>query len=203
MKNVTDRVSTCLVLLICTATPSAVVTATPPNPGGGLIATLTNDARAAAIACGRAGAECAVKPYQLCPSPDARYTAWIATPFSRVASSVFESVQRRQRPRPMDAGTATLWGVGVYVLPPDDVRRADSIRRVFLRRGGDIIEAHTTTLAPVTIAGSDGISREVAKGFFSFPIDAFAPTGDLTVVFVSESGETTCTLDSQRLQALR
>jgi hypothetical protein len=93
--------------------------------------------------------------------------------------------------------------MGVYVMPPDDVRRAESIKRVFLRRAGNIIDAHTSTLAPVTIAGSDGATREVSKGFFSFPIDAFAPTSDLTVVFVSESRETTCTLDSQRLQALR
>ena len=173
------------------------------EPAAGVIASLSNETRAQAIACGRAGAECAVKPYQLCPSSDAPYAAWVATPFSRVASSVFESVQRRQRPRPMDAGAATLWGVGLYVLPPDDVRRAGSIKRVFLRREGKIIEARTSTLAPVTIAGSDGAGREVSKGFFSFPIDAFAPTSDLTVVFVGASGETTCTLDRERLQALR
>jgi len=199
----TCRTSTSLVLLIWAATLSAVVAARAPDTGGGLIATLTNDARAAAIACGRAGAECAVKPYQLCPSADAKYVAWITTPFSRVASSAFESVQRRQRPRPMDAGSATLWGVGVYVLPSNDVRRAESIKRVFLRREGNVIDARTSTLAPVTIAGRDGLARDVSKGYFSFPIDAFGPASNLTVVFVGESGETTCTLDSQRLQALR
>ena len=192
-----------LVLLLFCSAVCGVLAAGAQEPAAGVIASLTKETYAEAIACGRAGAECAVKPYQLCPSDQARYAAWIATPFSRVASSVFESVQRRQRPRPMDQGAAILWGVGVYVLPPDDVRRAESIKRVFLRREGKIIEAKTSTLAPVTLAGSDGVKREVSKGFFSFPIDAFAPISDLTVVLVGESGETTCTLERTRLQALR
>src|SRR5580698_5349151 len=63
---------------------------------------LTEETQEEAVACGQSGADCAVKPYLLCPSEIDRYSAWIATPYSRIASSIFNAVERHQRLRPME-----------------------------------------------------------------------------------------------------
>src|SRR5262245_20819702 len=77
---------------------------------------LNKESRREAVACGRSGADCAVKPYRLCPQ-NQRFSAWIATPFSRIAASVFESLEKGERPKPWDAGEANAWGAGIYVYP--------------------------------------------------------------------------------------
>src|SRR5437870_3335720 len=101
---------------------------------------LTLESRQEAIACGKSGADCAITPYRLCPSENQPYSAWIATPFSRIASSAFEALKKHERPKPWDAGDANAWGVGIYVYPSDGYDRADAIQRVLIRRAGDIIE---------------------------------------------------------------
>ena len=156
----------------------------------------------AAIACGRSGRDCAVTPYLLCPSELRPYTARVATPFSRVAAAVFEAEQSHSRVIPPETGVVNSWGLGVYVLPGEDADAADGIVTLFLRRGNQIIEPTTSTIAPVAVDGrSDG--KSLSKGFFSFPLDAFAPTSDLMVVFVGRHGDSTCPLNRRMLARLR
>jgi hypothetical protein len=171
--------------------------------GTGIIERLNTDSQAEAVACGRSGAACAKTPYQLCPTDSSPYSAWLATPFSRVASGVFEAMQRGQRPHTMSPGEANHWGLGIYVSPVDDYRRTGDIRRVLIRRADRAIEPITSTLAPVTISLPDGLTKEVSKGYFAFPFDAFVPDSDLTVVLIGTSGETSCMVSRDRLRALR
>jgi hypothetical protein len=155
-----------------------------------------------AIACGKSGPECAVTRYLLCPSGLRPYVARIATPFSRVAASVFEAEKSHRRVRPPGFGLANSWGLGVYVLPAPDADAADAIEKVFVRRGDQIIEPTTTTLAPMIVETLSG-ARSLSRGFFAFPMHTFAPTSDLVVVFVGQSGESSCPLDQHTLSALR
>jgi hypothetical protein len=159
-------------------------------------------AKKEAIACGRSGPDCAVTRYLLCPSELRKYDARIATPFSRVAASVFEAEQSHRRVIPPDTGVVNSWGLGLYVVPAPDADTADAIVTVFLRRGDQIIEPTTTTLAPVTVEGRSG-AKSLTKGFFSFPMHTFAPTSDLVVVFVGRSGDLICQVDRQALSTLR
>ena len=174
---------------------------TPGNPGG--IQRLTEEAHEEAIQCGQSGADCAIQPYRLCPSQDPGHTAWIATPFSRVASSVFEFLQRHERVRPMSPGVANGWGVGIYVSPAGDFDRADSIHRVVIRRGTETIQPITTTIAPVVLTSRGNLKKQVSKGFFAFPMNAFAPSADISIVLTGSLGESVCTLDRRTLAALR
>ncbi len=99
-----------------------------------------------------------------------------------------------------EPGVANKWGVAVYVLPTQDVEKADSIQKVWVRRAGRTIPPTTTTLAPVTIPAS---GAQLSKGFFAFPTNTFEPGPDVTFVFLGSTGETTCRLDSRALAALR
>ena len=165
---------------------------------------LTEETEEEAIACGQSGADCAVRPYLLCPSEIERYSAWIATPYSRIASSVFNAVEKHQRPRSMEPGLANRLGTGVYVSPPGgSFEQADSIQRVVIRRGEQIIQPTTTTIAPITIENAAGDKKQLARGFFAFPLDAFSPTSDITVVLIGPSGESSCSLPRLRLATLR
>jgi hypothetical protein len=164
---------------------------------------LTERTHAEAVACGRAGADCAVEPYLLCPVENERYSAWIASPFSRVASSVYDAIRRRQRVRPMEELGANGWGVGIYVSPAQNYEKAESIKRLAIRRAGKTIEPLTSTLAPVTLRDATGATKQVSKGFFAFPMEIFSPAADITIVFVGPFGEATCTLDRRKLSSLR
>jgi hypothetical protein len=196
-----------LTLVVCSvvgaAWPPALAAGLAGQGNSGIVVRLAPEAYDQAKACGRAGADCAVTPYQLCQAPDARYAARIATPFSRVAGGVFEAVKRGRRPDPMPAAAATRWGVGIYVLPAEGSPNADAIQRVELRRRSRVIPPLTSTVGPVPAKMPDGSSKTLARGFFSFPAGAFDPSTDVTVVFVGAAGETTCTLNQIRLQELR
>lgn len=167
------------------------------------IAFLTEGTYPEAIACGRSGADCAVTPYQLCPADIPQFSAWVATPFSRVASSVFERVNRRQRPRPVEFGLANLLGLGIYVSPKENSDKADSIERVVLRRAGRTIEPTTTTLAPITVGTEVQAMKHLSRGYFAFPMEALSPDADVTIVFHGSSGDVTCTIGRDKLQTLR
>jgi hypothetical protein len=183
---------------------AALLMAGPQQPASqGGIKLLTEDTHAEAVACGRAGAGCAVDPYLLCPAENEHYSAWIASPFSRVASSVYEAVRRRQRVRPMEEIGANGWGVGIYVSPAQNYAKAESIQRLAIRRAGQTIEPTTSTFAPVNLQGPAGVTKQVSKGFFAFPMDVFSPADDITIVFVGPFGEATCTLDRLKLSSLR
>ena len=173
-----------------------------PDAAAG-IARLTLESRREAIACGKSGADCAIAPYRLCPSENGRYSAWIATPFSRISSSVFEALKNHERPKPLDAGEANAWGVGIYVYPSEDPDHADAIQRVLIRRAGEVIEPATTTIAPVTFTSPAGVTKQLSKGFFAFPKDVFSPACDITIILIGSAGEVNCTFDRRKLSVLR
>jgi hypothetical protein len=183
-------------VLCCNALPIAQSTDT------GIIERLDAETHAQAVACGRSGPACSVAPYQLCAS-DGRYAARIVTPFSRVASGVNDAMMAGRRPNAMTPGAATRWGVGIYVYPAENSEKADAIQRLEIRRDGRTIQPATSTVGPLSVKATDGSTKQLARGFFAFPVDVFAPTADVTVVFVGSAGETTCVLDAARLRALR
>lgn len=165
---------------------------------------ITREARTEAIACGKSGTDCAIAPYRLCsPEIGPQYSAWIASPFSRVASSIFEALAKHAKPDPMTPGEANGWGVGIYVSPSEDFGTAAAIERIVIRRAGATIEPITTTIAPVAVTNPQGRKKQLSKGFFAFPMEAFAPTSDITIVLIGSAGEATCSLDRRRLSILR
>jgi hypothetical protein len=156
-----------------------------------------------AKACGRRGADCAVTPYELCRSERQRYIVKLATPFSRVASSVFEGLASGRSGRGMDRANANRWGTGIYVLPTEGSTDAAGIERLEIRRDSLNIEPRTVTVGPVTVRMPDGRSKQLARGYFSFAPEVFAPTASITLVLKGTAGEITCLVDRTRLLAIR
>jgi hypothetical protein len=175
----------------------APVDAASPHP----ITRLTDETYDEAIACGRSGTECAVTPYLLCPRDNGQYSAYVATPFSRVASSVYETSRSGPKERPMSLGEANGWGIGIYVLPGNNPRFADSIQKVLIRKGNEVIDPITVTTAPAIYRGP--ASPPIMKGYFSFAADAFTGAPSITVVFTGLSGNVECSLDRTRLESMR
>jgi hypothetical protein len=103
----------------------------------------------------------------------------------------------------MERVNANRWGTGIYVYPAATSRNADGIQRLELRREGRVIQPLTATVGPITTIAADGSKKQLTRGYFAFPPDAFAPSADLTLVLVGASGETSCVLDSSRLKAIR
>jgi hypothetical protein len=104
----------------------------------------------------------------------------------------------------MEPGLANRLGTGIYVSPPGaSFEQADSIQRVVIRRGDQIIQPTTTTLAPITIQDAAGDKKQLSRGFFAFLLDAFSPTSDITIVLIGRSGESSCTLPRLKLATLR
>jgi hypothetical protein len=166
------------------------------------ITDVTLESRRDAIACGKSGDDC-LAAYRLCSAENRRYSAWIATPFSRIAFSVFDALKKQERPRPLERGDANMWGVGIYVFPSENYNSADAIQRLEIRREGNTIKPTTTTLAPVYVMNPSGVTKELSKGFFAFPAEVFAPTSEITVVFIGSAEQVTCSLDLHNLSALR
>jgi hypothetical protein len=91
----------------------------------------------------------------------------------------------------------------VFVFPADGSAKADAIQRLEIHRDGRVIQPTTSTVGPIAARMPDGSTMQLARGFFAFTADAFASASAVSIVFVGLSGETMCTLDRSRLQALR
>jgi hypothetical protein len=104
----------------------------------------------------------------------------------------------------MDRGNANRWGTGIYVLPAEGSASAAGIEHVEVRRESLVIQPLTRTVGPIAVAMPDGSSRNLARGYFSFSPEAFAPGVDVTLVLKGTAGATaTCVVDRARLQTLR
>jgi hypothetical protein len=186
----------------CGLTVQAQDRAPAASPEG--VARLTVASRQDALQCGNAGATCAVDPYQLCPEQAALYSIRLITPFSRVASAELDANTNAQPLGRMGPGAVNPWGVALSVSPAEHSTAAAAISRVEIRRDdGTVIQPEWTTLGAITTTIASGATKRLSRGFFVFPVETFAPRGDLKLILLAESGETTCTLDRSQLAALR
>jgi hypothetical protein len=181
---------------------SAVAQGTLPQPAAGVIARLTVETREQAVECGRAGADCAVRPYELCPG-DLRYVATLVTPFSRVASAVLDAERTGRSLSRLGAASVNRWGVAIYVSPLQRSTDPESIARLEIRRAGRVILPMKSTVGVVTVTLSNGSTRPSTRGFFAVPADAFEPSTEVEIAFIGSSTQATCRLDRDRLRALR
>jgi hypothetical protein len=174
-----------------------------PESTTGILGYLDAETFEQAKACGHRGGECAVTPYEMCPLEKPRYSVRLATPFSRVASAVFEGVKSGRAGRGMDRANAIRWGTGIYVLPTEGSTNAAGIERLQIRRESLTIQPKTSTVGMIAVRMPDGSSKQLARGYFSFAAEVFAPSATITLVLKGTAGETTCEVDRARLLSLR
>jgi len=188
-----------VITLLCSVLPP--LRAATAGEQSGVIGRLTPEMRQAAVQCGRSGADCAVRPYELCPE-QGPYLATLVTPFSRVALAAMEAEQNGQPLGRIGPASVNRWGVAIHVLPRPGAVTPDSIARVEIHRDRLVIQPTQSTVGPVTTRRQDGSSLESTRGVFGFGSDAFDPSSEITVVFTGSS-QTACTLGRERLQDLR
>jgi hypothetical protein len=188
---------------LCLSASVSVTHRQEPPPASGIIPSLTAEDYEQAKSCGRAGPQCAITPYQVCSSENIHYIVSVATPFSRVATAVLEGMRTGRPGRGMDRGNANRWGTGVYVLPAELSIDAAGIERIEIQRDERTVQPLTTTVGPVAVRMPDGSSKQLTRGYFAFPADAFTPTTDIKLVLSGPGGIATCTVDRPRLRGLR
>jgi len=164
---------------------------------------LTQQGRDRAVECGRIGPECAITPYELCGSESGPFTVRMVTPFSRVAEAVVEAEAGRKPLGRMGPAAVNRWGIGLSVYPAQGSVAADSIRQVFIRKDGQLVQPIGATVGPITRQASDGTTQSMTRGFFAFTASAFDGSSAVTIILVGSAGETSCTLDRARLGTLR
>ena len=131
------------------------------------------------------------------------YALAITTPFSRGVALLREA-KRKYLPIPnLSSDTLNAEGVVIVVSPSANFLKAESIERVVLKRGADIVMPSSAAIVPATISNAAGASRTVNGGAFSFPIDAFAPTEHVSVVLIGPARNQEWTLNRRELEALR
>jgi hypothetical protein len=187
----------CFAALVSLSSVGAVDAETAPSLG---VQRLTKASYEDAVACGHSGERCAITPYLICPAPNGPFTAYIATPYSRVASAINDALKAGKPARSPGASEANYWGFGVYVFPANSRRLADSIEKVMIRRGSEVIEPLTATTAPAVYRGAH---PPLTKGFFAFPMDAFTPSASITFILMGTSGTIECSFDRSKLEALK
>jgi hypothetical protein len=176
--------------------------AVPLTPRSGVIEKLTAQTREQAVECGRRGPECAVVPYQLCPS-DGRYAAVLVTPFSRVALAAAEANKAGRPLGRMGPASVNRWGISVHVTPTFGAGYPEPIERMEVRREGKVVQPVKATVGPVTLTSPDGRTQISIRGVFDFPVAAFEPSAAVQLVLVGPSGESRCTVERTKLEALR
>jgi hypothetical protein len=176
--------------------------ATQASRAEGVIARLTAETKAEAVACGRSGPACAIAPYELCPRTSG-YTASLVTPFSRVAEAAYDEARGAKPLGRMGPVSVNRWGIAVSVFPAAGTPDPDAIERVEIRRGAQSISSQKSTVGPVAVTTADGSVLSSRRGFFVFPATVFDPSADIDVVFVGGRGQTICHLDPVHLKALR
>jgi hypothetical protein len=188
------------VLLLTAVVPSVARQRDAAAPGP--IARLTAETREEALACGRKGRDCAVTPYELCQDI-AEYTIRLITPFSRVAEASLDAEEGRRPVGRIGPATVNRWGIGLSVLPASRVSSPASIGQVTIQREGQTVRPVNATVGLMAVATPDGAVLMLNRGFFVFPVDAFEPSTDVTLVFTGSSGDVFCSLDRRQLSALR
>jgi hypothetical protein len=203
-----DRAGRCLlvsagaILAVFAATAFGSGVAAQASRGEGVIARLTAETKAEAVACGRAGPTCAIAPYELCPRTSG-YRASLVTPFSRVAKAAYDDARGAKPLGRMGPLSVNRWGIAVSVAPAAGTPDPDAIVSVEIRRGGQGIAPQKSTVGPMAVKNAAGSVVSSRRGFFVFPAAALDSSVEIDVVFIGSRGESICHLDQARLRALR
>ena len=129
------------------------------------------------------------------------YRTQLLSPYCDLARRAAEAARRSRpfTPEPFDPSAPQF--VVIRVGPNSYFEKADSIKSMIVKRDGILIEAAKTELTPQTI-GADP-KREILTGRFWFPIEAFAPGGKVTLVYVGPTRSWDWTFTARELASLQ
>ncbi len=94
--------------------------------------------------------------------------------------------ERARRLESMD--TISMAGVVNVVVTPEQIGAVD-IDRIVVRRGDTTIEPVANALTPSTFETRMGAKRVIHSGYVSYPVGAFAPGADVTVMAMPKLGD--------------
>jgi hypothetical protein len=130
------------------------------------------------------------------------FSVVLDTPYLRLAHLAAEA-RRKFQPAPSPPIETLNEGGLIVHVGPKDFSSTDSIELVVIKRGDSLIRPLKSELTPEVMQNAMGASRATVRGRFHFPMDAFAPTGPLTLVLVGRSENFEIPLSSTELATLR
>lgn len=133
---------------------------------------------------------------------DAPFSVLISTPYSRAGFVAAEARRKFQPPPTIRIDELNAEGLTIEVSP-GGFTSADAIENVVLKRGDAIMRPLASNVVPVTIENAMGAKKDVSRGSFRFPINAFAPTSPVTIILVGRSRNFEIPLTVVELSKLR
>ncbi len=120
------------------------------------------------------------------------------SPYAAYRKSIAELVRRRQ---PVDR--LAFNPAAIVLVAPVRVDAPD-VTGINVRRNGEVVQPAANNLALRPITSPIGVTVNLHAGYVAFPLSAFAPGGDVTVIATLESGEPlTLSLDPGSLARFR
>jgi hypothetical protein len=126
----------------------------------------------------------------------------VSTPYSATVALAKQAMERYEGRPTVTAEEMNEMQVLVFVGPPDDLARTDSVKAAYLKRGTQTIQPLYQELTAVQVP-IDGQTRSVRTGDFTFPFAAFEPTSDIVLVMVGERGTYEWTITADELGRMR
>lgn len=160
---------------------------TPPWSSG--IQAINRDNYWNAVACGKQGGQrplCVFYDAELCPNDD--YTIAMFTPYKMVAYEVWRAVRAKQEPPTPSYAEAQRTRITVKLTPKPAAKNPAT--GLVIKRGAQTIKPPTQSL-------------EAGGGSFIFDVDAFAPTGEMTMEMIGRARTVSCVFDRAVLAAMR
>ena len=129
------------------------------------------------------------------------YRTLLLSPYCDLEMRVRDAALRKRPFKPETFDPTASQFVVIRVGPNSYFEKADSIKSLFLKRDGKVIEAAKTELTPQVL--DDATKREVVTGRFWFPVEAFIPGSNVTLVYVGPTRNWEWTFTSEELIALQ
>jgi hypothetical protein len=122
----------------------------------------------------------------LCKNDD--FTLAFYTPYKQVAYEVWQAVSKKQEPPTPSYAAAQRTRIVLGITPVRGSKNPIAV--VSVRRGGRVVKPATQTVAR-------------GSGTFIFDFPAFAPTGNLTIELIGQTGTIKCAVDRSVLARFR
>src|SRR5262249_32524512 len=128
---------------------------------------------------------------------------YIQTPYSTVSAAFAEAKRTYTEVKVPPDAVLTARVADVVVYPGSYAPTVEGIERVVLKRNGVIIQPLAAAVTPTTLSNGFGKKITVTEGRFTFPMAAFAPDTEVTIILIGTVHTFEWTMALEELLALK
>jgi hypothetical protein len=119
----------------------------------------------------------------------APFVFFIETPYSRVTAIASEARRKFVDPKYPSIEALNASRVNVIVIPGRNMSTVGTIENVVIKRGDQMTRPLAAEVTPTTVQNGFGMTKETARGRFTFDYAAFdSGNGPVTLVLVGSTG---------------